>query len=186
LVLSPAGSGTFTGNADSFNHQPPSFYASVSSLNNFLLSSTAASTYVAQVAGKQLSTEDYTTAEKTKLAGVAGTNTGDETTASIKSKLGITTLSGSNTGDQDLSGLATIASLNSYLLKSDSTIANRVTVNTSNIAANTTAILLKADKTGTSDIEITDATKGIILKSPNGTRYRITVNNDGSLTTTAL
>ena len=29
-----------------------------------------------------------------------GTNTGDETTATIKSKLGITTLSGSNTGDQ--------------------------------------------------------------------------------------
>jgi hypothetical protein len=122
---------------------------------------------VQQVTGKGLSTEDYTTAEKTKLAGIAtgatanspdafllnlanhtgtltastisdfqatvsgntdvaantaarhthsnitalnnvsGVNTGDETTASIKSKLGITTLSGSNTGDQDLSGLAT-------------------------------------------------------------------------------
>ena len=31
---------------------------------------------------------------------LSGTNTGDETTASIKTKLGITTLSGSNTGDQ--------------------------------------------------------------------------------------
>jgi len=39
------------------------------------------------------------------LAAVAtGTNTGDETTSTIKTKLGITTLSGSNTGDQDLSG----------------------------------------------------------------------------------
>jgi lysophospholipase L1-like esterase len=37
-----------------------------------------------------------------------GTNTGDETLESIKSKLGITTLSGSNTGDQDLSAYATI------------------------------------------------------------------------------
>jgi len=36
----------------------------------------------------------------------SGSNTGDETTASIKSKLGITTLSGVNTGDQDLSNLA--------------------------------------------------------------------------------
>jgi hypothetical protein len=44
----------------------------------------------------------------------------------------------------------------------------------------------KADKTGTSDIEITDATKGFILKSPNETRYRITVENDGSLTTTEI
>lgn len=36
------------------------------------------------------------------------------------------------------------------------------------------------------DVEITDSTKGVILKSPNGTRYRITVNDSGVLTTTAL
>lgn len=139
---------------------------------------------VDKVAGKDLSTNDYTTAEKTKLSGIAtgaevnvnpdwnavsgdaqilnkptipdvtgkvnvgdtsnmlkpyalltkvkadsstlaaaintkqpagtyatgtgtasGTNTGDETAATIKSKLSITTLSGVNTGDQDLSGL---------------------------------------------------------------------------------
>jgi hypothetical protein len=41
---------------------------------------------------------------------ISGSNTGDETTATIKTKLGITTLSGSNTGDQDLSGLAPLAS----------------------------------------------------------------------------
>jgi len=34
------------------------------------------------------------------LSNTSGTNSGDETTSSIKSKLGITTLSGSNTGDQ--------------------------------------------------------------------------------------
>lgn len=38
-------------------------------------------------------------------------------------------------------------------------------------------------KTGT--IEISDLTKGIILKSPNGTRWLIKVNNSGVLTTTA-
>lgn len=63
---------------------------------------------VDKVTGKGLSTEDYTTAEKNKLANQSGTNTGDETTSSIKTKLGITTLSGSNTGDQDLSNYATI------------------------------------------------------------------------------
>lgn len=37
------------------------------------------------------------------------------------------------------------------------------------------------------DVEITDATKGVILKSPDGlTRWRITVGNDGSLITTAV
>lgn len=45
-----------------------------------------------------------TSAERTLLGNTSGTNTGDETTATIKTKLGITTLSGSNTGDQDLSG----------------------------------------------------------------------------------
>ena len=36
---------------------------------------------------------------------ISGTNSGDETITTIKTKLGITTLSGSNTGDQDLSSL---------------------------------------------------------------------------------
>jgi hypothetical protein len=48
-------------------------------------------------------------ADKTKLDGISGTNTGDETNATIKTKLGISTLSGSNTGDQTLSGLGGVA-----------------------------------------------------------------------------
>lgn len=36
------------------------------------------------------------------------------------------------------------------------------------------------------DIEITDATKGIILKSPNGTRFRVTVGDVGALITTGI
>ena len=40
------------------------------------------------------------------------------------------------------------------------------------------------DKIGANDIEVTDATKGVILKSANGTRFRITIADDGSLTTT--
>jgi hypothetical protein len=46
-----------------------------------------------------------TDANLTTIGNQSGVNTGDETTATIKTKLGITTLSGSNTGDQDLSGL---------------------------------------------------------------------------------
>lgn len=42
------------------------------------------------------------------------------------------------------------------------------------------------DNTTTTDIEITDLTKGIILKSPNGTRARITLNDDLTLTITGL
>lgn len=40
--------------------------------------------------------------------------------------------------------------------------------------------------TANNDIEITDNTKGIILKSPNGTRYRVTVADNGTLITTAI
>jgi hypothetical protein len=36
------------------------------------------------------------------------------------------------------------------------------------------------------DVEITDATKGVILKSPDGSRWRITVGDDGALTATEL
>jgi hypothetical protein len=53
----------------------------------------------------------YTATEQTKLAAITGTNTGDETVTTIKTKLGITTLSGANTGDQDLSSYATTASV---------------------------------------------------------------------------
>ena len=36
------------------------------------------------------------------------------------------------------------------------------------------------------DIEITDSTKGVILKSPNNTRWRLTINDNGTLQRVAL
>jgi hypothetical protein len=39
---------------------------------------------------------------------------------------------------------------------------------------------------GTEDIEITDSTKGLILESPDATRWRITIGNDGALIATSL
>jgi hypothetical protein len=58
---------------------------------------------VDKVVGSRL----ITSAESTILGNTSGTNTGDETVTTIKTKLGITTLSGSNTGDQDLTPYAT-------------------------------------------------------------------------------
>ena len=57
-----------------------------------------------------LTSTDWTTFNSKQAAGTyatgtgsaSGTNTGDETLATIKTKLGVTTLSGSNTGDQTL------------------------------------------------------------------------------------
>ena len=39
----------------------------------------------------------------------------------------------------------------------------------------------KVDQQSNTDIEITESSNGIILRSPNGTRYRITINDDGEL-----
>ena len=36
------------------------------------------------------------------------------------------------------------------------------------------------------DIEIDDSDRGLILRSPNGTRYRVRVDDSGNLTTTAV
>jgi len=63
-------------------------------------------TLLTQTRDHYLPNQSGTIALTSDITGInSGTNTGDETTASIKTKLGITTLSGSNTGDQDLSGL---------------------------------------------------------------------------------
>jgi hypothetical protein len=48
-----------------------------------------------------------TDANLTVIGNTSGTNTGDETLSTIKTKLGVTTLSGSNTGDETLSSIKT-------------------------------------------------------------------------------
>lgn len=62
-----------------------------------------------------------TATERTNLGNQSWTNTGDETATTIKTKLGITTLSGSNTGDQtSIVGITgTIAQFNTALTDAD-------------------------------------------------------------------
>jgi hypothetical protein len=65
---------------------------------------------VDKVAGKGLSTEDYSTAEKTKLAGISTGATANDTDANLKSRA-------NHTGTQSVStitGLATVATSGSY------------------------------------------------------------------------
>ncbi len=57
--------------------------------------------------------------------------------------------------------------------------------NSGNVGIGTTSPSAKLT-VASGDVEVTLNTKGIILKSPDGTRYRITVANGGSLTSTAL
>jgi hypothetical protein len=55
-----------------------------------------------------------------------------------------------------------------------------------NLPGSQAAMDLKADRVGAADLEVTDSAKGFILKSPGGTRWRLTVGDDGALTTTSL
>ena len=48
---------------------------------------------------------------------------------------------------------------------------------------------LKIDDNGievTGDVEVTNSSDGLILKSPNGTKYRVTVSNGGTLSVSAV
>jgi hypothetical protein len=52
--------------------------------------------------------------------------------------------------------------------------------------AATADLSLAGNLTASGDIEVTDSTKGIILKSPNGTRYRVTISDLGILSAASL
>jgi hypothetical protein len=47
-------------------------------------------------------------------------------------------------------------------------------------------ITLTGKTTASNDIEVTDLTKGVILKSPDGSRFRVTIDDNGALTSTKL
>ena len=87
-----------------------------------------------------------------------------------------TTLTGTATADRAISlpnASGTIA------LTSDFAAPPAIGNTTRNTGAFTTL-------SASNDMEITDATKGVILKSPNNTRYRLTVSNSGLPIFTAL
>ena len=64
------------------------------------------------------------------------------------------------------------------------TVSGTATANRSINLPNESGTLALTQQSG--DYEITDSTKGIIMKSPNGNRWRITIDNNGSLIRTML
>jgi hypothetical protein len=114
-------------------------------------------TKVDKVSGKDLSTNDYSTAEKTKLAAITGTNT----------------------GDQDLSALATNTALALKANTADVTTALNLKANTTDI---TTSLATKVDKvTGkelsTNDYTTAEKTKLAAITGTNtGDQVNITGN----------
>ena len=69
---------------------------------------------------------------------------------------------------------------------SGATATTRVKINSSgNVGIGTTSPVSKLEVDG-GDIEVDDSASGLILRSPDGTRYRITVANGGTLTVAAV
>jgi hypothetical protein len=154
-------------------------------------------TKVDKVTGKGLSANDYTTAEKSKLAAITGTNTGDQdlsgfattialdlkanntdVTTSLAAKVDKVTgkelssndytsaektklaaITGTNTGDQDLSGYATTIALAGKANTTDLTTGLGLKANTADV---TNSLATKVDKVtgkGLSANDFTDAEK---------------------------
>ena len=87
---------------------------------------TSLATKVDKVTGKELSTNDYTTAEKTKLGAITGTNTGDQVnitgnagTATLADNISATT----NTTLTSLANLATVGTITSGTISLTTDIA---------------------------------------------------------------
>ena len=105
---------------------------------------TALDLKVDKVTGKALSTNDYTTAEKTKLAAITGTNTGDQDLSALAVAADVTTALALKANTSDVN--AALA-----LKANAASVANSInTINTTlNTKANTTdvnnALIAKAD-----------------------------------------
>jgi hypothetical protein len=63
---------------------------------------------------------------------------------------------------------------------------HKVTHATGGTDALTPANIGAAPQVGASDVEITVPTQGLVLRSPNGTRHRLTVGNLGTVSATAI
>ena len=110
-------------------------------------------TKVDKVSGKDLSTNDYTTAEKTKLAAITGTNT----------------------GDQDLSGLATTAAValkantidvtTSLATKVDKVTGKELSTNDYTTAEKTKLAAITGTNTGDQDLSALATTAAVALKA---------------------
>ena len=120
-----------------------------------------------------------TTTQLTVLSNTSNSNTGDETIASIKTKLGITTLSGVNTGDQDLSSFATITNLALKANTSDMTTSLGLKANATDLTSGLALKANTADMTTSLGLKAsaTDLSSGLALKVDKVTGKELSTND---------
>jgi len=171
LGAAPIASPTFTGTVNGIDKTMVGL-ANVDNTTDLLkpistATSTALANKVDKVSGKDLSTNDYTTTEKTKLAAITGTNTGDQDLTGKVDKVtgkGLSTndyttteqtklaaISGTNTGDE------TAASIKTKLGVTTLSGSNTGDQDLSSYATST-ALANKVDKVSGKDLSTNDYT----------------------------
>ena len=134
---------------------------------------TSLATKVDKVAGKELSTNDYTTAEKTKLAAISGTNTGDQINitgnAATATKLG--TARKINGVDFDGSGDITVTSSADAGTLTGTTLKSTVTNSSLTSVGTLTNLTVTNPITGSVTGNAATATKLAAPKNINGVAF---------------
>jgi hypothetical protein len=151
---------------------------------------TSLATKVDKVSGKDLSTNDYTTAEKTKLAAITGTNTGDQdlsalaTTAALALKantIDVTTSLATKVDKVTGKELST----NDYTTEEKTKLAAITGTNTgdqTNITGNAATVTTNANLTG----PITSVGNATAITSQTGTGSTFVMNTSPTLISPAL
>jgi hypothetical protein len=126
---------------------------------------------VDKVVGKGLSTEDYTTTEKNKLAGLSGTNTGDQTLQQVTDKGSTTSnaISITTTGSNGYIAGNTIISQNNFGRYTTIDSDGKLTINSNGI--------------NTSQLRASNITADVILEFPNKSAASYTIATTTDLTT---
>ncbi len=147
-------------------------------------------TKVDKVSGKDLSTNDYTTAEKTKLAAITGTNTGDQdlsalaTTAAVALKANATDVTASLATKVDKVAGKEL-STNDYTTAEKTKLAAITGTNTgdqTNITGNAATVTTNANLTG----PITSVGNATAIASQTGTGSTFVMNTSPTLISPAL
>jgi hypothetical protein len=151
---------------------------------------TSLATKVDKVSGKDLSTNDYTTAEKTKLAAITGTNTGDQdlsalaTTAAVALKANATDVTTSLATKVDkVTGKE--LSTNDYTTAEKTKLAAITGTNTgdqTNITGNAATVTTNANLTG----PITSVGNATAIASQTGTGSTFVMNTSPTLISPVL
>ena len=150
------------------------------------------STISSSTTGNSATSTKLTTARAIALTGdVTGTvNFDGSASAGIASTLANTAVTPASYGSASAVSTFTVDSKGRLTSAGDANIViaqSAVTNLSTDLSAK--ASLASPTFTGvvtTPELEISESANGIVLKSANGTRYRVTVDNDGSLTTSAL